>query len=347
MVSIREYNKWGDAPWENKYPRNNSIIRKGKKARYSSEIIAALALLGTTTTRQMSKLILGNLPHYEYKPVRDKEARELETNFNRRIEKKEKKTSGKRKLEGKYPGLLADGYVIKTDTIISKKNQPAQTYFLSLKGCFFALGFNFNKNETLKFLENAAKNHLYFAYLKHVVNKTSYAFVKEIFIQPIQDMIEKGRINLEEDLTFYFSNFTEAHANAFSKIIERVLTYLDPNQDYYEHRMSKNIETLKKCTFYDEKVTSDWKDLMIEFFYKKPEEQDFFEDYCDKGIEVNFLFRTMKAIHFGYFNGFGFGVPPRTKKIPFSKKWKEYKKFNPKYKSPRDFDKAKGITLRH
>ena len=343
-----DYQKFGGIPWKNSYQKYNSVILQGKKARHLAEIMAALALNGQCTTRQMAKFVLGNLPHYEYKPPRNKESANLEKQYNRLLAGIERKKTGRKKSDERYPWLVKEGYIVKTQIIKNEKKKYVQTYFLTLKGCFFALGFNFNRNETLKFLENATKNHLYFAYINKIARKASYALVKEIFIEPIQDIIKKGLISLDNDLTFYFSNMVEAHSKVLSEKIGKLLVSLyQKDEDYENHPRSKNIQSLMKCTYYDENLTTDWGDFMKEYFYKKPEEQDFFEDYCDKGIETNFLFRTMKAIHFGYFNGFSFGIPPRTQKVSFSKKWKEYKKFHPEYKSPRDYDRTKRIVLRH
>ncbi len=343
---LLDYQYMGEIPWNNMYQKENSVILQGKKSRHLVEIMVALALNGPSTTRQMAKFTLENLPNYKYKYVRSKESSNLEKMYNRLLTGTERKKTGRRKFDERYPWLIEEKYVLKTEIIRNQKNNDVQTYFLTLKGCFFALGFTFNNKETLQFLENAARNHLYFSYINKIAKNTSHAFVHEIFFMPIHNMIKKDRLSLNDDISFYFSNFVESHSNAVHKIIERVFKYIDHNQNFYENRMGKRIEFLRKCTFYEENSTTNLEEFMKENLYKNSENIDYFEEFEDKSYEFNFLFRTMKAIHFGIFGAFGFGIPKRTQRIPTSKRWKEYQKYYPKYKSPRDRDKKKGIVLR-
>ena len=49
----------------------------------------------------------------------------------------------------------------------------------------------------------------------------------------------------------------------------------------------------------------------------------------------------MRAVHVGYFSGLAIETSEYTQKIPYSEKWKLFKKMNPEYKSPQDFDKKR------
>lgn len=333
VLSVKEYNDWGEIPWKNTYSKRNSVITRGKKARYSIDIIAALALLGPGTTREMAKFILSKMPEYVYEPVRDIESSVLENNFRRRIIIKEKKTTGGKKLGKKYPGLIEEGYVVETDTVINSKGIPSKTYFLSLKGCFFALGFNFDKDETLLFLEHASKNHMYFAYINKITKITSYAFVNAIFIRPIRDMIEKERLFLD-DLEFHFSNIEDAHRKACKGFVERYLKYHNP-ENLFLDKLGKNIQSMINCTYYDSRFTEDLQNFMTEYLYKSKKEQKFFKNYDNGSLEFILLNQIMKSIHFGYYEAMGLGIPMATQKIPTSKEWKKHMKFDTSVKTPR------------
>lgn len=340
--------KDGKSVWSNSYNSKSVSILKGRGARHTVEIIAALSLLGPSTTREIAKFVLSNSPSYEYKPVHDKDASSLERRYYRRIYERSAKGPGKKKLPRKYPGLIKKGYVDKTKKNLNTKNREVPDYYLTLKGCFFALGFHFNDMELTSFLDNAAKNHLYFAYISKVMHETSLFFVKMIFVHPLQRLIERGRIVLDEDFTFYFSNIVESHGRELIDIIKEII---QTEQRGGKFRLDKNryfvqIQKLLKCTFYDKSPTSNWFDAMEEYFYPQDEDRDFFIDYSDKGIESNLLYRTMEAIHFGYFRGLESNVPQRTQKIPVSKSFKEHRRYYPEYKSPRDYDRKKRIIIR-
>ncbi|MCA2004006.1 MAG: hypothetical protein LDL06_04490, partial [Candidatus Nitrosotenuis sp.] len=102
------------------------------------------------------------------------------------------------------------------------------------------------------------------------------------------------------------------------------------------------IQNILKHTFYVEKPTSDWNDFVIEYFYPKDEDREFFLEFRDGEFnEAKLLYRIMRAVHFGFFSALKVEAPAQTQKIPYSKKWKAFKKNNPEYSSPKDFDKKR------
>ena len=340
---LLDFQKLGEIPWKNICKKENSVILQGKKSRHLIEIMAILALNGHSTTREMAKFVLEKLPNYEYRPPRNKESSILEKQYYRLLNGIEKKKTGGKKSNERYPWPLEKGYVSKTQIMKNEKNRHVQKYFLTLKGCFFALGFNFDKYETVKFLENAARNHLFFAYVLQIIKNTSYSFTKKIFLKPISDMIKDENIHLDKDISFYFSNIAEVIGRSLIKFGSDLENFKDPEHDKKE----RYVKEIERWTFYDDRPTHDWPHVMTDIFYPDDDDYEFFEKYAHRGSELNLLYKVMQKIHLVYFGYEGNYIPRTTQRIPSSKSWKEYQKYHPEYKGPRDYDKKRKIKIRY
>jgi len=226
--------------------------------------------------------------------------------YNKLITGRTEKRKGKARIIKEYPGLISDGYVVKTETITNEKGNKIPTYFLTLKGCFTALGF-YNL-DIKKFLEHSSRNHLYFKYIHNILEATNPSFIKEIFTNPVRDYIEKGRINLSlEDIGFYFTIIGEASYNVFfpkTKELTLQLYWNNPKglkPDQFPG--IKEIEKVMDNSYYYERLKVDWEDSVIEKFYKSKSEEIFYRDYCDDlpVLEANLLYRIMTQLHSAYY----------------------------------------------
>lgn len=313
---------------------------RGKKLRHSLEIIAALALNGPCTTREMAKFTNSHSTDYSNTELKGANSVSVTERIFRKlllgIDRNNKKRNDK---PSRYPGLLDQGFVESTEEYLNEKNRPVKKYFLSLKGCFFALGFRFTDTEMSLFLKNASYNHLMFAYLNRIAKDSSVNLVSELFLGPIKDMIRKGLLNCGQ-LVSVMSVFEPIQMNIAKKISARF--EMDSSDESYDKAWDYHDYVQQKIfrhTFYTEKPTTDWLYFIIEYFYPSEKERMEIEIHDRKLVEAVNLYRLMKAAHFGYSRGMAIEASTRTQSIPYSKRWKEFKKRNPKYKSPSHYDK--------
>ena len=75
---------------------------------------------------------------------------------------------------------------------------------------------------------------------------------------------------------------------------------------------------------------------MNDYFYSSEEEQTDVQKNLSEAITI---FRFMRSAHFGFFRGMAIDASLRTQKLPYSRRWKVFKKLNPEYRSPSDYDK--------
>lgn len=261
----------------------------------------------------------------------------------RLIEGRQKKKTGRKKSLEKYPGLESNNYVRKVGIRKNEKGKKVNLYSLTFTGFLFSLGFDFQNKDFERFLLNASKHHLFFAYIQRISNSSSISFVKRIFLNPIFEMIRDGKIRLDGDISFYFSNIAEGIGRSLDKSLY-VFESVDDEEDEENLQFVRQIE---KFTFYDDRPTHDWSYAMIDIFYSNDEDREFFEAYAHKGMEKNLLYKVMQKVHLVYFGYGGNFIPRRTQKIPSSKRWKKKQKLNPQYKSPRDYDSKRKIMIRY
>ena len=327
--------------WKNDFPRHIIPDLKGKKVKHSLEILASLALYGPGTTRDMAKFTLSKSTEYQQLELKgSNRVSTLEKTYRRLIRGNPINNNRDRKMR-KYPGLLDQRFLDQTEKKYNSKNNLVQTYFLSLKGCFFALGFHFTDTQLSLFIKNASRHHLIFAYLNRIAEDTSIDLVKEWFLNPIKDLIRRGLLNIDEYVSLI--SIFESIQMEIAKRIKLRFDSVSSDSEYddafdYLKYIQQNI---LKHTFYTEKSTSDWLNFVIEYFYPTDTDNVFLEIQNRKLTEAISLYRIMRSVHFGYYSGILMDASTQTQKIPYSKKWKIFKKKNPQYKSPYDYDKKR------
>lgn len=328
--------------WKNLYPKHTVSILAGKGARNYTNLMSALALNGLGTTRDLAKFVLKNSSTFEFHhQPRDKESRELEHRFYGLITGTLRKKTGHRKSSQPYSGLLAGGYVIQTGTKTNQLTLDVPIYSLTLKGCFFCLGFNYDQYELELFIKNAAKNHLLFAFLAELVDKTDISFVTRIFFSSIRYIIKQGKIFLDDDIQFYFTNFAEAIGNAiYDELSVYVAGYSAnwPKRELDDYPGFKNFETLQSLVFYNKDLRSDWSRSIIEFYYRTEEEIEFYLSYCNGRFEMSFFYKVMREMHYAHFSSFSFDSPKRAhRRLPYSSHTKDLRKLKKRQLSQKLF----------
>lgn len=334
--------------WENSFPPNIVFVNKGKHNDYVLRIIASLALIDPpNTTRDLAKFLLKKSKKYPYKPIRDKEARSVEKSVREHITGTKKIQSGKKKSEKTYPSLITNNFVRIIGKKINSKGNEVNFYSLTFTGFLFSLGFDFNDEELGEFLKNAARHHIFFAYVQKILHNTSIPFIKRIFIQPIFEIIQKKKVLLDEGIAFYFSNIVESIGKSLNNLGDEVKIDGFNWYDEFDEKYLPYVEEIIKCTYYEDRPTSDWYNAMVDIFYTDEESREFYLMYSPKGLEKNFLFKLMQKIHLVYFGYGGNNVPRKTQRVPISSIWKKDKKYNPELTTPREYDKKRKIMIRY
>jgi hypothetical protein len=323
----------------NHYPQFRVPEIKGKKAKHSVEILATLAIKGQMTTREIAKFVLNSTTEYDNQYPRDRDSRILEQIFYKLI-------NGRGLNKKKYPGLADTRFVFPVRVRKNNLNNDVKTYFLTLKGSFFALGFQFDSRQLLEFVRNAAKEHLYFALLKKIIDDTSLEFVKSVLIEPAVNLIKDGLVKLDD--RSYLNHILYAQQESISNKIYQ----LDENLFGSKKRARGKIgfryyERMLAHVFYTDSPTSDWGDYMIEYFYPNSRTSPSPQFYDDRNSQLGLLYRFMRSIHFGYYSGHMQSIPKQTQRMPVSKEWREYRSYYPEYKSPQDRDRKKHIRIHY
>lgn len=313
------------------YPSGTIPVFEGKKKEHVMEILYALAHLGPATTHEIaSKVLPRDFEYRNYIKIPYSCIKKRGGIYYKLINGRIEKNKGKSRKVKEYSGLISEGYVVQTGYTINKKNHKIPLYFLTLKGCFVALGFS--SIDINKLINNSAKNHLYFAYLKSILEKTSISFVKMIFTDPIRDFIAKGRLSLKiEDISYYFTMICESSYNIFFPHTKHAIYsfyWNNTTSSIIKYPKTKYIETLMDNTFYYEKPKEDWSDSLIEKYYPKKEDEIFYRDYCDRDFESKLVYRIMAQLHHAYYlaDEYTFTAISRKPRItlPRSKAWRRH-----------------------
>jgi len=295
--------------WENIYPKNS--VLKGKTKKVTSDLLAAIALLGPCTTFDIANLVFQKETKSPHVALPYLEAKTRAGVYKNRI--RTRYSNGK-----KHPGLVSQDFVKE----VGKKNNVKKTYpplyFLTLKGCLLALGFKFTKSELETFLENAAKHYLVFAYFVKVIRKTSYTFFTAHFLYPIKYLIKNNKITLDKDLDFNLSTVLIAEmigAEIYKELEKKVFWY---NKFEFEGHKMKSFEhytkhyiSMMECTWYDNRSKERWLRNMVRYFYPDPNDFDYFISHQDLNYDYSFLYKLMDRIHHGYWLALDYPVPPR------------------------------------
>jgi len=276
--------------WNLQYPRHTVPILKRKRTEDLLNFLAGLAICGPGTTTEVAKFVMHkeeNSSKFHYSPTH---AREKEGVFFNIIRDRPKANS-----DEKYVGLESRGFV-KKGYKINEKNKRVPFYLLTLKGCFFALGFEFDENDMCKFIENAARNHLYFAYLNILIHKTSFSFVKEMFISPFQKLIKDGRIILNGSVNFYFPNMMYVTIMMFQDKLNKATMQwhiADPgglkDLEWEDFEGSKEIiAVIKNMPPLQEIIVEE--ESVIRYLYPTKDAYDFYMKYSNKRLsEISLL----------------------------------------------------------
>ena len=298
-----------------RYSKDTSIIcQKGKGRKRAFEIIASLAMLGPSTTSEMEEFVLKS-NYYRNKPERKNTLRD---EYNRIIKDRFELKSGKKKLGKRFPGLIENHYVVKTKSklIVKKKTD---TYFLTLKGCFFVLGFDLSDVQLVGFIRNASRNHLFFNFLKLVHEKISLEFVKDVFLFPIKDLIERKRIDLDDEM---YLNFGIVADIIGITLYERRKFLFVSVKNFWNDSRFKQIEELRKMIIYDQNPREYWYESVVEFFYNNDDSLEFYDDFSENRFEMSLFNKVMYQLLRGYHEAVPEDIPmksgfvlPRSKRI--------------------------------
>ncbi len=318
------------------YPHSKVPAFEGKKRKHVMEIIFTLAMVGPSTTHEIAENALSINPKFKaFHKIPYENIRKLGGIYYKLINGRQEKKKGRQRKTKKYDGLISEGYLIQSGTKINNKGKKIPIYFLTLRGCFVALGFDIPNFDN--FLENNSKNHLFFAYIKNIRALTSLSFVREIFLKPIINDIRKGRISYkDEEISYYFNQIAESISNNLGLKFTRKLQKFFDQTEHVKYKKFPGINEYEKLidnTFYYERPKSDWLDSLIEKYYKDSNDEEFYRIYCDDKLEHHLVYRVMRNIHHTYFYVLGVKVIPRgpTKRLHRSKFWKQNRKYKKKF----------------
>lgn len=239
--------------------------------------------------------------------------------FKGRLTKRQDGGSGK-----SYPGLIEKGYVVE---VKNKKNIRSPKHALSLKGCLFACGLDFSDKETIQFIKNSGMNHLFFRFLHKTYEKTSLKFVKEVFLQPILDLIKRKRIDLEDDMYLNFGIIADSIGMTLYK---KRIKLLKKSARLFENKDFKQIEDLRKLIIYDYNPREDWYESIMDLYYKY-KSRDFYDDYSEDQFEMSLFNKVMYQLLHAYHEAVPESIPRRSGfRLPHSRAWKEKQKWRDK-----------------
>jgi len=287
------------------------------------DLLAGLSLLGPSTTNDVAKFIQpSRLPKNSKIPY--KETQTITGNYYNLIRDRPKNNSN-----GKSLGLVSSGYIKKTDTKINKKEKKVQLYFLTQKGHFFSIGFNFKKKNLESFLNNASKNNLFFAYIYSIYKNTSEEFVNKIFIEPINNIIKNKKLDLDNEFNFYFVNIAQAIGQSVYEDLDQIL-----KKHIVSKKLQKRIKSFKILidnTFYVDTYSFEWEESIIAHYYPNDSEEDFYRKYHDES-DSQLLYTIFNSVYSAHHNTLGFGIPKPKNKLPLPKWLKEHRRYKNKAK---------------
>lgn len=304
--------------WNISYRSSTAPILKGMKKNHIINLIGLLAIHGPSTTRALAKFSL--------KPFGD---RLVDEELRPREQVYYKLIVGRRKSGGGWlPGLVSTGYITGVGKSSNAKNNIVNHYFLTLKGCLLALGYQFNDKDLNSFIIYASVYHLFFAYLRVILQKTSMRFVRLIFIEPIQKMIERGKISLDDDISEYFDFIaTQIEKSLF----ENTQYNLDKHEKNPLHKSKyreflNQVDTLAKNTWYVTNKREEWINNMIDLYYPTDLAQKFYHPYSEQPLDYRLLYKVMRAVHVTYYGFKGFIPLKHVQNLKLSQKKSGYKK---------------------
>lgn len=294
--------------WENFYSKKTCLLQVGGKVKHASDLITAIGFMGPCTTREAAKFILSKSKGYDRISIRDIDSRSIDKMYRKRIAGEKEKKVGDKIIQRESVGLVEHGYLFVYQRITNEKSRPVNKYFLTLKGCFFVLGNKMSDKDLDLFIKNASKNYLFFKYLYKILEHTSIKLVREIFVKPVQKLIKKDRIDLDD-------GFEDTFALIGEKIGQEVFEQYGGFATEYSNMIENN--------WYDGTGNKNWKINMIALYYKFGDERDLFWRKSDMTNDPRLLYKVMSTVHAGYYSLFDLATPVKHKqrlpKLTFTK----------------------------
>ena len=315
--------------WNNEFPYGTVPIFVGKKRKHVMDLLSALELRGESTTSELARFVIES--HYSKGQINEF-GKSLVTRrghyYLNHITGREKKKIGK-KTVGMYANLLKTNYV----KLIDLPKTRIAVYFPTLLTHLISLGYVYTYDETCAFIKNASRNSLYFAFLYDIMNKTSFAFVKELFLDPIKKMIKQNRIRFDDDYRLNFDIIASATALKIRQIIQKswqeIYSY-DLKKDKHLVKVNpvllKQLDVLIQNNWFDLQADSKLESKWIELYYPTEEQRMFYSLHSDLS-DRNLMFKVMREIHVNYFGSYEQKIPPKyIQKFPFPIKRNRKKK---------------------
>jgi len=296
--------------WDSEFPYGTVPIFVGKKRKHVMDLLSALELRGASTTSEIASFAIES--RYSKGEIKElgkyfvkKRAHSYWNHLNGFAKKK---IDGKKKF-GTYDNLLKKNYV----KLIDLPKTKVGVYFPTLLGHLVSLGYVYDYNETQAFIKNASRNSLYFAFLYDIMNKISFSFIKELFLDPIKKMIKQNRIRFDDDYRLNFDIIASATALKIREIIQR--SWIDmyskepkvDEQEKAEYDLLKQLDSLIQNTwfdFQDSKLEGKW----IELYYTTEEQRMFYSQHSDFS-DRNLIYKVMREIHVNYYGSYEEKIP--------------------------------------
>jgi len=391
--------------WTTIYPSKSIDIFKGGKQGNVVDLLGSLAINGSSKTTDVAKFIYGNKFHKLLKNNSDDDSKnnsdndpddifpwdasdialneirkiyleKLRSNFKRLLTGRRKLSHSGKKItdsEGNFivsPNPIDFGYVINTGKIENDKGNFIPHYFLTLKGFFLILGYDFNPNELKSMIDNASKISMFFCFMKKVMDDYNIKFVTEIFIKPIQRVLLRSDIFQGGDMDFYFGNFADAISESLYNKMELVNEKRKENirnkpDSYFSKKITKKYMQLHPTRHFSDLIrikrrenlqdTSDMvyqfrvagiEQLMKKVFYSDKPKDDWYDslfDYFYPKKESQKLFlkfgydsenilmnKVMRSLSQTYAYFDNGILPYKENKLPRSKAWEKHQKFKQK-----------------
>lgn len=317
-------------------------FRYGKKLKIS-QIIRSLAMLGPSTTYQMGHHVRNVYEGSDYSDKEFKTTQYYASRYSKLLTGRNDHylDSAEKVFPDHYKGLVKDGYVVKTGKISGEKKEVEQ-YFLTFKGILLSMCFNYGEKELSNVVQNISQYSIYFKFIEKIMNETSIALVRSIFIEPLRSVLKHSDIFLGQDMRFYFTNIAEYTSHELTNKMQqiekrRIEELLDKPIEYYGSLITlEDREKFPKASLTDlalskmheeelniEKMIEGFQKGGIEtiidnlYYYEKPY-PDWFELLIERfyktkkardtyrrfcyEYELDLIWKVMQGLHFTYYH---------------------------------------------
>ena len=135
--------------YNNIHTKGTSKIMKKKRKTNSLELLAGISIFGPGTTNDIANFILRKQSGSSHPKISYKE----DTQPKQKIYYNLIHDRPRNEDKGKITGLISDGYIRQTGSKINEKKIDVSLFFLTQKGHFFSLGYNFINTDLSFFQE--------------------------------------------------------------------------------------------------------------------------------------------------------------------------------------------------